>query len=231
MLATGQGGTVGLGLILVIALPMLLGAWAQIKVKSTFTKYESVRPVSGLTGAQAAQAVVDSSGLSGVTINLIRGRLTDHYNPRNKTLNLSEPVGAASSISALGVAAHEAGHAVQHAQGYQFMKVRQALVPVARFGQAIWIFPVIIGLSIGLQGLAVAGLVLFAGVVLFQLVTLPVEFDASNRALKALENQGLLIGDEVGAAKKVLGAAAWTYIAAFIASLAQLLYFFALSRR
>lgn len=221
----------GLGLLVVIALPLLLGAWAQMKVKSTFAKYESVRPVSGLTGAQAAQAVVESSGLSGVTINLIPGRLTDHYDPRNRTLNLSEPVGASSSISALGVAAHEAGHAVQHAQGYGFMKVRQTLVPVARFGSAIWIFPVIIGLGIGLSGLAFIGLALFTAVVLFQLVTLPVEFDASRRALVALENQGLLVGDEVGAAKDVLGAAAWTYIAAFVASLAQLLYFFLLSRR
>ena len=226
-----KGGTVDLGLLVVIALPMLLGAWAQMKVKSTFKKYETVRPASGMTGVQAAQAVVDASGLDGVTINLIRGRLTDHYNPRNRTLNLSEPVGAASSISALGVAAHEAGHAIQHAQGYQFMKVRQALVPVARFGQAIWIFPVIVGLGIGLQVLALAGILLFAGVVLFQLVTLPVEFDASRRAMVALENQGMLVGDEVGAAKKVLGAAAWTYIAAFVASIAQLLYFFVLSRR
>lgn len=220
-----------IGWLLVLILPMVLGLWAQRKVKSTFTKYEAVRPMSGLTGAQAAQAVIDSSGLQGVTINLIGGRLSDHYNPRSKTLNLSEPVGAASSISALGVAAHEAGHAIQHAQGYHFMKLRQTLVPVARIGSSLWIFAVMGGFLLGIAGLVTVGLVLFSAIVLFQLVTLPVEFDASNRALAALENHGMLVGQEVGQAKDVLDAAAWTYVAAFVASLAQLIYFFLLSRR
>jgi len=220
-----------IGWLLVLILPMVLGLWAQRKVKSTFTKYEAVRPMSGLTGAQAAQAVIDSSGLQGVTINLIGGRLSDHYNPRSKSLNLSEPVGAASSISALGVAAHEAGHAIQHAQGYHFMKLRQTLVPVARIGSSLWIFAVMGGFLLGIAGLVTVGLVLFSAIVLFQLVTLPVEFDASNRALAALENHGMLVGQEVGQAKDVLDAAAWTYVAAFVASLAQLIYFFLLSRR
>jgi Zn-dependent membrane protease YugP len=210
---------------------MLLGLWAQRRVKTTFARYSEVQPQNGMTGAQAAQAVLDASGLPGVSINQVKGRLTDHYNPRDRSLNLSEPVGAASTISAVGVAAHEAGHAIQHADGYGPMKIRQTLVPVARFGSSLWFFPVVIGLMAGLSGLVTIGLILFAGLVLFQLVTLPVEFDASKRALVALENQGLLVGGEVDGARKVLSAAAWTYIAAFVASLAQLIYFFLLSRR
>ena len=218
-------------LIIAVGVPMLLGLWAQRRVKGTFKRYSEVRPQNGMTGAQAAQAVLDASGLPGVSINHVKGRLTDHYDPRNRSLNLSEPVGNASTISAVGVAAHEAGHAIQHAQGYGPMKIRQTLVPVARFGSSVWFFPVIFGLMAGITGLVTIGLVLFAALVLFQLVTLPVEFDASKRALVALENQGLLVGGEVDGARKVLGAAAWTYIAAFVASLGQLIYFFLLSRR
>lgn len=218
-------------LILAIGLPMLLGLWAQMRVKSTFKQYSKVVPQNGMTGAEAAQSVLSASGLEGVSINYVKGRLTDHYNPRDRSLNLSEPVAAASTISAVGVAAHEAGHAMQHAQGYSPMKIRQTLVPVARFGSSLWFLPVLIGLVAGISGLVTIGLALFAGIVLFQLVTLPVEFDASKRALVALENQGLLVGSEVDGARKVLSAAAWTYIAAFVGSLAQLIYFFLLSRR
>jgi hypothetical protein len=218
-------------LLIAIAVPLLLGIWAQRRVSSTFKRYSDVRPQNGMTGGQAAQAVLDASGLPGVSINYISGRLSDHYNPRDRSLNLSEAVGQKSSISAVGVAAHEAGHAIQDAQGYGPMKIRQTLVPVAQFGQSLWFLPVMIGLIAGISGLVTIGLVLFAAIVLFQLVTLPVEFDASRRALVALENHGLLVGGEVEGARKVLTAAAWTYIAAFVGALAQLVYFFILSRR
>jgi Zn-dependent membrane protease YugP len=211
--------------------PLLFGLWAQMKVKRTFAKYSQVQPRNGMTGAEAAAAVLRSSGLPQLTIRPVDGRLTDHYDPRNRTLNLSADVGAASSLAALGVAAHEAGHAVQDARRYAPMRIRQALVPAATIGQSLWFLPVVIGLILQSTGLVTIGLVLFAVIVLFQLVTLPVEFDASKRALVALEGQGLLAPDEVPGARAVLNAAALTYIAGFVAALGQLIYFFALSRQ
>jgi uncharacterized protein len=210
--------------------PLLFGLWAQLKVKRTFAKYSQVRPRNGMTGAEAAAAVLRSSGLPQLSIRPVEGRLTDHYDPRNKTLNLSADVGGESSLAALGVAAHEAGHAVQDARNYTPMRIRQSLVPAATIGQSLWFLPVVLGLILGLTGLVTIGLILFAVIVLFQLVTLPVEFDASKRALVALEGQGLLGPDEVPGAKAVLNAAALTYIAGFVAALGQLIYFFALSR-
>jgi uncharacterized protein len=211
--------------------PLLFGLWAQMKVKRTFAKYSQVQPRNGMTGAEAAAAVLRSSGLPQLSIRPVAGRLTDHYDPRNRTLNLSADVGGASSLAALGVAAHEAGHAVQDARRYAPMRIRQALVPAATIGQSLWFLPVVLGLILGLTGLVTIGLVLFAVIVVFQLVTLPVEFDASKRALVALEGQGLLAADEVPGARAVLNAAALTYIAGFVAALGQLLYFFALSRQ
>ena len=220
-----------IGLWLVCAgIPLLFGLWAQLRVKRTFERYSKVTPRNGMSGADAAAAVLRSSGLPGLQIRPVAGRLTDHYDPRNKTLNLSADVGQATSLAALGVAAHEAGHAVQDARGYRPMRIRQTLVPVATFGQSVWILPVFIGLILGVTGLTTIGLVLFAAVVLFQLVTLPVEFDASKRALESLQSQGLLAADEIGGARAVLNAAALTYVAGFVASLGQLLYFFLLSR-
>jgi len=210
--------------------PLAFGLWAQMRVKRTFAKYSKVAPRNGMNGAQAAAAVLRSSGLPNLHIKPVAGRLTDHYDPRNKTLNLSQDVGQATSLAALGVAAHEAGHAIQDARGYKPMKIRQTLVPVATFGQSIWIIPVFAGLILGLTGLTTIGLVLFSAVVLFQLVTLPVEFDASKRALVALQDKGLLSQDEIGGARAVLNAAALTYVAGFVASLGQLLYFFLISR-
>ena len=211
-------------------IPLLFGLWAQMKVKRTFDKYSRVAPRNGMSGAEAAAAVLRSSGLPNLSIRPVAGRLTDHYDPRNRTLNLSADVGGASSLAALGVAAHEAGHAIQDAKRYAPMRVRQTLVPAATIGQSLWFLPVVFGLIIGATGLVTVGLVLFAAVVLFQLVTLPVEFDASKRALVALEGQGLLAADEVPAARAVLNAAALTYIAGFVAALGQLIYFFMLSR-
>jgi uncharacterized protein len=211
--------------------PLLFGLWAQMKVKRTFAKYSKVAPRNGITGAEAAAAVLRTSGLPELKIRPVGGRLTDHYDPRNRTLNLSADVGQASSLAALGVAAHEAGHAIQDAKRYAPMRIRQSLVPVATIGQSLWFIPVVLGLIMGITGLVTVGLVLFAAIVLFQLVTLPVEFDASKRALVALEGQGLLAADEVPGAKAVLNAAALTYIAGFVAALGQLVYFFALSRQ
>jgi uncharacterized protein len=212
-------------------IPLGFGIWAQTQVKRTFKRYSEVRPRNGLTGAQAAAAVLRSSGLSDVTIHRVEGRLSDHYDPRNRTLNLSQDVGEASSIAALGVAAHEAGHAIQDAQHYRPMRIRQTLVPAATIGQSLWFFPVFLGLIMGSVGLVNIGLILFLAIVLFQLVTLPVEFDASKRALVALDGQGLLASDEMDGARAVLRAAALTYVAALVASIGQLIYFFLASRR
>ena len=221
-----------LGLFLATAIvPLLFGLWAQMKVKRTFAKYSQVKPRNGMNGAEAAAAVLRSSGLPQLQIRPVAGRLSDHYDPRNRTLNLSADVGQASSLAALGVAAHEAGHAVQDARHYKPMRIRQALVPAATVGQSLWFIPVVLGLIMGLTGLVTIGLILFAVIVLFQLITLPVEFDASKRALVALEGQGLLAADEVPGARAVLNAAALTYIAGFVAALGQLIYFFALSRQ
>jgi uncharacterized protein len=221
----------GLGLFLATAIvPLLFGLWAQLKVKRTFNRYSQVAPRNGMTGAQAAEAVLRSSGLPQLSIRRIAGRLTDHYDPRNRTLNLSAAVGDTSSLAALGVAAHEAGHAIQDARRYAPMRIRQGLVPAATVGQSLWFLPVVLGLILGITGLVTVGLVLFAVIVLFQLITLPVEFDASRRALVALQGQGLLAADEVPGARAVLNAAALTYIAGFVAALGQLIYFFVLSR-
>jgi len=219
------------GLWIVLAgIPLLFGLWAQFRVKNTFKKYSEVRPRNGMSGAEAAAAVLRSSGLQGLSIKPIDGHLTDHYNPRDKTLNLSADVGQASSIAAMGVAAHEAGHAVQDAANYWPMRFRQTLVPAAQIGSSLWFFPVILGFIFASTGLITIGLVLFAAIVLFQLVTLPVEFDASRRALVALQSQGLLAEEEVPGARKVLSAAALTYVAGFVASLGQLIYLFLASR-
>ena len=211
--------------------PLLFGLWAQFQVKSTFKRYSQVPTASGLTGAQAADAVLRNSGVTGVGIQPVAGQLSDHYDPRTKTLNLSEDVGMEASVAALGVAAHEAGHAVQDARGYKPMQIRSTLVPAASIGSQLWIFPAFLGLILGSTGLVNVGLVLFLAVVLFQLVTLPVEFDASHRAIVALEGGGLLGAEELSGARKVLQAAALTYVAALAASIGQLIYFFIASRR
>jgi Zn-dependent membrane protease YugP len=210
--------------------PLLLGLYAQAKVKSTFAKYSQVRPVSGMNGAEAAAAVLRSAGIPGLRIEPIGGHLSDHYDPSSKTLRLSTDVGSVSTIAALGVAAHEAGHAVQDARGYTPMRIRQRIVPIAGLGAQLWIFPTMGGLLIGAStalgsGLFIVGIALFAAVVLFQLITLPVEFDASRRALVALQDQGLLTQAEMPGAKAVLNAAALTYVAGFISAIGQLLYF------
>src|SRR6201999_979187 len=189
--------------LVIMIVPLGLGLWAQYKVKRTFAEFSQVPVRSGLTGAQAAAAVVRSSGLQGVEIREVPGPLTDHYDPRNRTLNLSPDVGQASTVAALGVAAHEAGHAVQDARHYFPMRVRQTFVPVASIGSSFAIPIIFIGLLLGATGLTNVGLALFTAIVLFQLVTLPVEFDASRRALVALDDGRLLQADELDGAKSV----------------------------
>ena len=211
--------------------PLLFGLWAQWQVRSTFKRYSQVPTASGMTGAQAAAAVLRAASVDGVEIRPVAGSLSDHYDPRSRTLNLSEDVGQAATVAALGVAAHEAGHAVQDARGYAPMRIRQTLVPAASIGSQLWFLPVVLGLIIGSLGLVNIGLILFLAVVVFQLVTLPVEFDASRRAVLALEGGGLLGATELDGARTVLRAAALTYVAALAASIGQLIYFFLASRR
>lgn len=199
---------------------------ASARVKSTFNKYSKVRSHSGITGAQAAESILHSQGIYDVSVQHVNGNLTDHYDPRSKVLNLSDSTYSSSSVAAIGVAAHECGHAVQHANGYAPLVFRNALVPVANFGSGLsWVL-IIVGLVINSnssQLLINLGILFFSAAVLFQLVTLPVEFNASRRAVTILSERGILYGEEVGQTKKVLSAAALTYVAAAAASILQLL--------
>ena len=192
----------------------------------TFNRYSSVYARSGLTGAQAAQKLLHSQGIYDVQIRHISGSLTDHYDPRNKTLSLSDAVYNATTVAAIGVAAHECGHAMQHAKGYVPLSIRSALVPVVNFGSYLSWPLIVIGLFINSSTGSLflnAGLLLFSLVVLFQLVTLPVEINASRRAVRLLDQEHILIGDEVGQTARVLKAAALTYVASAAASILQLL--------
>jgi len=221
---------------LILLVPaMLLGIYAQFKVTSNFKKYSQVASSRGLTGSQAARLVLDGGGLYKVGIDVAGGRLSDHYDPRNRTLTLSPEVGNSNSLAALGVAAHEAGHALQHAQGYAAFRVRSALVPVANIGSnlgiIIFLVGMIFGASQGIPWLMNLGIILFSAAVLFTLVTLPVEFNASSRALKELTNKSILVGAELEGAKKVLSAAALTYVAAALTAVLTLLRLVLISRR
>ncbi len=204
---------------------MILSLYCSAKVHSTFNKYSQVRNRRGLTGAQAAQNVLYSNGVTGVTIEKVAGNLTDHFDPRTNTIRLSESVYDSSSVAAVGVAAHEAGHAVQHATNYVPNKIRSAVVPAAKFGSSLsWIL-ITIGLFLPVQYdfVVIAGIVLFSFSVIFTLVTLPVEFNASKRALQTIKASSLLDESEFTGAKKTLSAAAMTYVAAAATSIASLL--------
>ena len=202
---------------------MVLALAASGKMKSTFARYQQVRSHSGLTGAQTAQRILNAAGIYDVTIVPISGSLTDHYDPRTKTVSLSEDIYDKTSLAAVGVAAHECGHAIQHAIGYAPLEFRSAIVPVANFGSTLSWPLFLIGFFSGIRPLVTAGIVLFSLAVLFQLVTLPVEINASSRALKMLQSTGILGSDETKGARKVLTAAAMTYVAALAASILQLL--------
>lgn len=202
---------------------LLLSVYAQIRVSSSFSRYSRERNRRGITGAQAAYEVLRSHGVGDVAIRPCRGKLTDHYDPRDNTIYLSEPVYNAATVAAVGVAAHEAGHAVQYAMGYGPVRVRAAIIPVTQFGSKFAFVALMLGMVLYSQPLFAAGIVLFGLTTLFQLVTLPVEFDASARALGTIDGTCLLDGEERRGAKKVLTAAALTYVAALLMSLVQLL--------
>ena len=202
--------------------PMLLAIWASINVNSTYKKYNKVTNRYGLTGAEAARKILDKNGLYNVRIERVAGNLTDHFDPKTNVVRLSESVHDSTSVAAVGVAAHEAGHAVQYAEEYAPMKFRGSLVPVANIGSYAGIYLAIIGIIVTMPLLSYIGIGLFGMVVLFQLVTLPVEFNASHRAVAALE-QGYLSKEEMQGTKKVLRAAALTYVAALLSSIGNLL--------
>ena len=204
---------------------MLLSLWAQAQVSGNFRRYSAVNNRRRLTGAQAAEAVLHAHGVYDVPVRSCRGRLTDHYDPRDNTIYLSDSVYNAPTIAAVGVAAHEAGHAVQYAENYGPVRLRGAIIPATQIGSKFSFILLIIGMVLYSQTLFLAGILLFSLTTLFQLVTLPVEFNASARAIETIESQGLLEEDETGGAKKVLRAAAMTYVAALLMSALQLLRF------
>ncbi len=208
---------------ILVLIGVVLSLAASAKVKTTFNKYSQIRSASGLTGAQAAQRILDYAGIRGVTIVRIPGNLTDHYNPKTRQVGLSESVYGSNSLAAVAVAAHECGHVIQHAKSYTPLSIRSALVPVANFGSgASWFF-IVAGLIFSIHPLVTIGIIFFSAAVLFQIVTLPVEFNASGRALTILQQIGILGADEGKAAGKVLRAAALTYVAAAAAAILQLL--------
>lgn len=202
---------------------MLVAVLAQIQVSSTFSRYQRVHSRRGMTAAEAARRILDANGLHQVRVERVSGRLTDHYDPRSHVIRLSDSVYSSDSVGAIGVAAHECGHAVQYAQHYAPIKLRAALIPITTIGSNVAIPLAILGLVFGWSLLTDVGILLFAAVVLFQLITLPVEFNASRRAVATLDSQMLLEGEELAGAKKVLTAAALTYVAALIVAVANLL--------
>ena len=210
------------GLVLVSLAIMVA---AQIGVKSSYAKYARIANSRGLTGRDAAELVLRSGGVTDVQIASVSGRLTDHYDPRQKVIRLSEGVYGANTIAAVGIAAHEAGHALQHAQGYSPLKLRNAIIPLSNYGPSIGILLLVIGAMLNFEGLIWAGLILFSFAFLFQLVTLPVEFNASRRAMSAIRESAMLNEQEQKGAASVLRAAAMTYVAAMLQSFMTLLYY------
>ena len=202
---------------------LIISLIAQAKVKSTYAKMSRVLCSRGLTGAQAAENVLRYYGITDVRIEQVAGSLTDHYDPRSNVIRLSEGVYNANSVAAVGIACHEAGHAAQHAENYKPIAVRNAVLPVANIGSASGLWIALIGLAINFRIMILVGIILYAFVAIFQLVTLPVEFNASSRALKVIEETNMLQGEEFQGAKKVLSAAAMTYVAALLVSIMSLL--------
>ena len=206
-----------------VLIAFALTLFASFGVKRTFNKYADVTNARGLTASDAARRILDANGLSNVTVQHVSGELTDHFDPRSNVIRLSDATFYSSSVAAIGVAAHECGHAIQYATGYVPIKVRNSIVPVVNIGNALSMPLFFIGLLLGMTQLALAGAALFALVLVFQLVTLPVEFNASRRAISILDSTDMLYGDELTGAKKVLTAAAMTYVAAVAATALQLL--------
>lgn len=219
---------------ILVVIGVVICMLASSRVNRVFRKYSTVRNRTGLTGREAAERILRANGIYDVTVRHIPGNLTDHYDPRNKTLGLSDSVYGSASVAAIGVAAHECGHAVQHATGYAPLQVRGALVPVANFGSSLAWPLILIGFLIQSNAAILfidLGILLFSAAVLFQIVTLPVEFNASNRALKVLETSGMLYPDEIKQTRAVLGAAALTYVASAASAILQLLRLLLLSGR
>ncbi len=217
---------------LMLVLPAIIIAMvAQFKVQSTFKKYATVFSRKGKTAAEVARRILDENGLSGVMVERVAGNLTDHYDPRANVIRLSDSVYGSTSVASIGVAAHEAGHAVQHSVGYAPIRLRNAVLPVANIGSRLAVPVILIGLLMSFNPLVSFGIILFSGLVLFQLVTLPVEFNASQRALNTLREHNALDSEELLAAKKVLSAAAMTYVASALVSAMQLLRLVLISNR
>ncbi len=209
---------------ILVIIGVVISLAASARVRSTFARYSRVRSMSGLTGAQAAQRLLQASGIYDVQIEHVRGNLTDHYDPRTKVLRLSDSVYGQSSLAAIGVAAHECGHAIQHQHAYFPLQLRSAIVPVANFGSMMAWPIILLGLFLGGSPLLInIGIILFTAAVLFQVITLPVEFNASKRAITRLGETKILYDEELRQSKKVLNAAALTYVAAAAASILQLL--------
>ncbi len=221
-------------LYLILVLPaVIFSLWASIRVNTTFKKYSKIRSMRGITGAEAARRVLDANGLQHIRIEQIPGNLTDHYDPRSDVIRLSESVYGNTSVAAIGVACHEAGHAVQHAENYAPVKIRAAIIPVTNIGSRLAIPLIILGILLNSLAsapeflvIAYIGVACYGLCTLFQLVTLPSEFDASRRALRCIESYGILGSEEIGGARRVLTAAAMTYVAALAVSLMQLLRLF-----
>lgn len=215
---------------LIVIPGILLMFWAQNRVKGTYRRYAQVRSKLGMTGAQTARAILQKMNITGVKVEPVAGELTDHYDPRAKAVRLSQGIYDSDSLAAAAIAAHECGHVLQDYRGYAFMNFRAALAPAANIGSQIGPMLVIAGVFLAATGLSTIGMILFAAVIAFHLITLPVEFDASRRALKLINQLGILQGEENEGAKAVLQAAAWTYVATAFYAVLQLIYFFLLSR-
>jgi len=216
---------------LILVVPTIIIALvAQFRVSSTFKKYSSYISGMGISAAEVTRRILDNNGLQNVAIERVSGNLTDHYDPRANVIRLSDSVYNSSSIAAIGVAAHEAGHAVQHAEKYIPIKIRNSIIPIANIGSSFAPFIIIFGILLSFQPLVWTGIILYSAIAVFQLVTLPVEFNASSRALKTLSSMQILEPDEVSGARRVLSAAALTYVAALITTLANLLRFILLAR-
>jgi Zn-dependent membrane protease YugP len=215
---------------MIILIPaIIISFWAQTRISSTYTKYSQVRTMNGYTGKEIARMMLDEAGLYDVRIEVINSKLGDHYDPSSRILRLSPEVYSGGSISSAGIAAHEVGHAIQHKERYAPLTIRNSIVPVVNFGSGIsWIL-FFIGIVLGFKGLTWIGIILFSTVVIFQLITLPVEFDASTRALNILKSRGILYGDETRNAQKVLDAAAMTYVAATLMAVSNLIRLIAIS--
>ncbi len=209
----------------------IIAIWAQWNVSSSFKRYSNYLNMRGYTACDVARMILDRNGLQDVRIERVSGNLSDHYDPKTRVVRLSDSVYASTSVAALGVAAHEVGHAIQHQQGYVPLKVRSAIVPITQIGSTLSWPVIILGFFMNSRPLVIIGIVLFSLVALFQLITLPVEYNASNRALATLSNYGILQGEDLIGAQKVLNAAALTYVAALIVTIANLLRVILLAKR